>query len=54
MLLEQVSMAEYRCLNCGDPEADTYELLVRNNSHDEVPLCDECHDAIDEELSAAG
>lgn len=47
-------MDEYRCLNCGDPDADTYELLVRNNSHDEVPLCDECHDAIDEELSTTG
>lgn len=47
-------MDECRCLNCGVPGADTYELLVRNNSHDEVPLCEECHDAIDEELSETG
>lgn len=48
------AMDERRCLNCGDPEADTYELLVRNNSHDEVPLCGECHDAIERELSTNG
>lgn len=47
-------MDGYRCINCGDPAADTYELMVRNNNHDEVPLCDECHDAIDRELSASG
>lgn len=47
-------MEEHRCLNCGTPAADTYELLVRNTEHDEVPLCESCHDAIEAELAGDG
>ena len=43
-------MTEHQCINCGAPEAEPYELLVRNRSHDSVPLCDECHVAIEREL----
>lgn len=38
------------CLNCGDATADTYELLLRNNNYRDVPLCDDCHDAIQETI----
>lgn len=39
------------CMNCGAPAANTYELLLRNNNHSEVPLCEECYDAIQREIS---
>jgi NAD-dependent SIR2 family protein deacetylase len=44
---------ETDCVNCGDPDAEQYDLMVRNTSHDEVPLCEECHKAISEELADA-
>lgn len=44
-------MTEYRCINCGDPDAEPYDLLVRNTSHDGVPLCEACHESIRQELS---
>ena len=43
-------MTEERCTNCGTPADGTYELLIRSRSHDGVPLCDECHDAIRAEI----
>lgn len=43
-------MGEHRCKNCGDAADDTYELLIRSRSHDEVPLCEACYGAIREEL----
>jgi len=44
-------MTHHTCTNCGEPAADTFELLVRNRNHDEVPLCDACHEAIQAELT---
>lgn len=41
-----------QCLNCGAAAADTYDLLVRSNNHKEVPLCDACHEAIQEEITS--
>lgn len=46
-----VGMGEKRCINCGGPDAELYELLVRSNNHKEVPLCDECHEAIEREIN---
>ena len=43
---------ESNCVNCGAPDARQYDLTVRNTSHDEVPLCEQCHAAITEELTA--
>lgn len=40
------------CLNCGGTADDTYELLLRSTSHRDVPLCDDCHDAISAEIEA--
>ncbi|MEF8809132.1 hypothetical protein [Natronomonas sp.] len=45
-------MGEESCINCGADDVDTYELLVRNTNHDEVPLCDGCYEAIQQELAA--
>ena len=44
-------MTERNCLNCGAPAADTYALRVRSTDHDEVPLCEECHEAIEREIA---
>ena len=38
------------CVNCGDPDTERYDLMVRNTNHDQVPLCEECYDAISDEL----
>jgi hypothetical protein len=46
------NMGEESCINCGADDVDTYELLVRNTNHDEVPLCDGCYEAIQQELAA--
>ena len=43
---------ESDCVNCGAPDARQYDLTVRNTDHDEVPLCEQCHVAITEELTA--
>lgn len=40
------------CINCGDSDTARYDLMVRNTNHDKVPLCEECHEAISEELEA--
>lgn len=45
-------MTDDRCTNCGTTADGTYELLIRSRSHDEVPLCDACHEAIEDELTA--
>jgi len=39
------------CINCGDPDTEEHELMVRNQNHDRVPLCEGCHEAISGELS---
>jgi predicted CXXCH cytochrome family protein len=39
------------CINCGDPDTDRFDLVVRNTSHDEVALCAACHEAISDELA---
>lgn len=43
-------MSDERCINCGDPDVDSYGLMVRNNSHDGVLLCEDCYEAIKREL----
>jgi NAD-dependent SIR2 family protein deacetylase len=45
-------MGEDSCINCGASDTERYELLVRNTNHDEVPLCDACYEAIQQELDA--
>ena len=44
-------MADEHCLNCGAPDAEEYDLMVRSNSHEGVYLCGECHEAIEEEMA---
>lgn len=46
-------MPEHRCLNCKAPDASPYDLMVRSNAHEDVYLCDECHDAIQNEIAEA-
>ena len=41
------------CVNCGAVDTERYELMVRNTTHEGVPLCEECHDAISDELDEA-
>lgn len=43
-------MADRRCTNCGNPESETYELRLQSTTGTEVPLCEECHEALDEEF----
>lgn len=47
-------MSNGRCINCGHPDAEPYELLVRSTSHDRVPLCETCHEAIEREMAEEG
>lgn len=47
-------MAEGRCINCGGPGAESYDLLVRSTSHEEVLLCETCHEAIRREMAEGG
>lgn len=42
-------MVEHRCINCNAPDAKPYDMLIRSNSHEDVYLCDTCHEAIQEE-----
>lgn len=51
--LKDAGMAEHSCLNCGAREAEAYDLTVRSNAHEGVYLCDECHEAIQQEMSDA-
>ena len=44
-------MTDGRCINCGDPDAEPYDLLVRSTNHEAVPLCDTCHEAIRREMA---
>lgn len=46
-------MVEERCINCGDPNAEPYDLRVRNNDHRGVSLCAECYGSIQSELPGA-
>lgn len=46
-------MTEHRCLNCNEPGAEPYDLMVRSKSHEDVYLCDECHEAIQQEMADA-
>ena len=41
------------CVNCGAPDTARYDLMVRDTTHDKVPLCEECHEAISDELAEA-
>lgn len=36
------------CMNCGDPDARPYDLLVRSSRHEGTFLCDVCHTALEE------
>jgi hypothetical protein len=47
-------MGDGRCINCGDPDAEPYDLLVRSTSHEEVLLCGTCHEAIQREMAEEG
>lgn len=44
-------MSQLHCLNCGTPTKATYDLVLRGNDHDDVPLCDACHEAIQQEMA---
>lgn len=46
-------MPESRCINCNDPDAQQYDLLIRSKSHTGVYLCEECHEAIQREMAEA-
>lgn len=39
------------CLNCGDADAEEYDLQIRNTDHEGVALCDACHASIQRELA---
>lgn len=45
-------MGELYCINCGNPAEETYELLIRSNNHQDVPLCDPCFEAIQDHLDS--
>lgn len=34
------------CINCGDPEVDYYDVMVRGDQQDDIPICDDCHEAL--------
>jgi hypothetical protein len=34
------------CINCGDPDVKFYDVMVRGDEHDDIPLCDDCHAAL--------
>lgn len=44
-------MGDRGCINCGDVDAEPYDLLVRSNNHEAVLLCDTCHEAIQREMA---
>lgn len=44
-------MTEETCLNCNSTNTQRYELLLRGNDHSDVPLCDECYEAIQSEIA---
>lgn len=46
-------MPDHRCLNCNAPDAESYDLLIRSNSHEGVFLCDDCYEAIQAERASA-
>ena len=50
--IDPVDMGQ-NCVNCGAPDTARYELMVRNTTHEGVPLCEECHEAISDELAEA-
>jgi hypothetical protein len=41
------------CTNCGGEDTDTYYIKIRGETHDEVPLCEECHNAISNDIPCA-
>lgn len=45
-------MVDRPCLNCGEPATERCDLLVRGNEHEDVALCEACHDAIQAEIAA--
>lgn len=44
-------MSDEQCLNCHQPGAKRYDLLVRGNNHSGVYLCEECYQAIQREIA---
>ena len=38
------------CVNCGDANAETYDMQIRNTRYREVSLCETCHASIEREL----
>ncbi|MFC6939307.1 hypothetical protein ACFQE8_04935 [Salinirubellus sp. GCM10025818] len=47
-------MGDGGCINCGEPDAEPYDLLVRSNNHEAVLLCETCHEAIQREMAEEG
>ncbi len=41
------------CINCGHPEADAYDLQLRSDRSTTANLCEECHTALERELSSS-
>lgn len=46
-------MPEHRCQNCNAPDAEPYDLMLRSAVHDDVYLCSDCHQAIQQEMADA-
>lgn len=44
-------MTEHHCINCNAPDADPYDLFLRSTTHEDVYLCEACHDAIQQEMA---
>lgn len=53
MVLLFLLMTEHTCLNCNDPDTDRYDLMIRGNDHRGVHLCEECYNAVQQELAEA-
>jgi len=34
------------CINCGDPDVEFYDMTVRGDKQNGIPLCDDCHAAL--------
>lgn len=39
------------CINCGEGDAESYDLRVRSTSHHGVSLCATCRASIERELN---
>jgi len=30
------------CINCGDPEVEYYDVMIRGDEQNDTPICDDC------------